>query len=120
MSTMAVWDPLTIPRLMANAAAANIGLRYSVNGPTFAVSSACSSAAQAIGVGMAMIRSGLVDRAIVGGAEALIWPGPFRVWEAMRVMTPNLCRPSPRTAMAWCWVRALRYSSSNVWTLLRP
>ncbi len=86
-------DPLTIPRLMANAAAANIGLRYSINGPTFAVSSACSSAAQAIGVGMAMIRSGLVDRAIVGGAEALIWPGPFRVWEAMRVMTPNLCRP---------------------------
>ncbi len=86
-------DPLTIPRLMANAAACNISMRYGAMGPTFAVSSACSSSSQAVGLAMQMVRSGMIDRAIVGGTEALIFPGPYRTWEAMRVMTPNACRP---------------------------
>jgi nodulation protein E len=86
-------DPLSVPRLIPSAAPTTLGMRYSCTGPTFAVGSACSSASQALGLGMQMIRYGLIDRAIVGGAEACVINGTIRAWEALRVMTPGLCRP---------------------------
>ena len=85
--------PLTIPRAMNNAAASHIGMRYGCAGPTFAVSSACSSANQAIGLGAFLIRSGAIDRAVVGGSEAGITPGSVRAWETLRLLTPDCCRP---------------------------
>ncbi|BBU62056.1 3-oxoacyl-ACP synthase II [Methylosinus sp. C49] len=86
-------DPLTVPRLIPSAAPTMLGMRFSCNGPTFAIASACSSASQAIGVGLEMIRSGAADRAIVGGAEAAVINGSLRSWEALRVLTPDFCRP---------------------------
>jgi nodulation protein E len=86
-------DPMTISRIMISAPASIIGMRHGVTGPTFVVSSACSSATQAIGIGASMVRCGVVDRAIVGGTESSIAPGIMRAWEAMRVLTPDACRP---------------------------
>jgi len=40
-----------------------------------------------------MIRSGIVDAAVVGGTEACITLGTLRAWEAMRVLAPDTCRP---------------------------
>lgn len=89
-------QPMTIPRVMPNAAASQISMRYGCRGPSFAVSSACSSSSQAIGLGFQMIRSGIVDRAIVGGSEAMLTPAVFRAWEGLRVLTPDACRPFSR------------------------
>ncbi|MBV8851285.1 MAG: beta-ketoacyl-[acyl-carrier-protein] synthase family protein [Methylobacteriaceae bacterium] len=86
-------DPLTIPRLIASAGPATLGMRYGCTGPTFAVASACSSATQAIGMAMQMIRAGMIDRAIVGGSEASITNATMLSWEALRVLTPDKCRP---------------------------
>ena len=86
-------DPMTVPKVMPSAAASHIAMRYGARGPSFAVSSACSSSTQAIGLGLMLIRSGVVDRAIVGGSEAMLTPATFRAWETLRVMTPGLCRP---------------------------
>jgi nodulation protein E len=86
-------DPMTIPRVMPNAAASQVCMRYGCKGPSFAISSACSSGSQSIGVGFQMVRCGLVDRAVVGGSEALLTPAVFRAWEALRVLTPDTCRP---------------------------
>jgi nodulation protein E len=86
-------DPLTVPRLIASAGPATLGMRYRCYGPTFAIASACSSATQAIGTAMQMIRAGMVDRAIVGGSEAAITTGTMMAWEALRVLTPDKCRP---------------------------
>lgn len=86
-------DATTVPRLMPSAAVSQITTRYGVRGPSFAVSSACASAAQAIGLGMMLVRSGAVKRAIVGGSEACLTHGGIRSWEALRVLTPGLCRP---------------------------
>ena len=86
-------DPLTVPKVMASAAASCIATEYGIHGPVFCISSACASGAQATGIAMQMIRSGVVDRAIVGGAEALITPAVLRGWEVMRVLTPDLNRP---------------------------
>jgi nodulation protein E len=93
--------PMSIPRVMSNAAACHLGMRYGCEGPTFAVSSACSAANQAIGIGATLIRSGAVDYAIVGGSEASIAASYIRAWELLRVLTPDFCRPfsTKRTGM---------------------
>jgi nodulation protein E len=86
-------DPFSIPRGMSNAAACLIGMRYGCTGPTFAVGSACSSASQSIGIGLMLVRSGAADCAIVGGSEAGVTGTGIRAWEALRVLTPDYCRP---------------------------
>jgi len=86
-------QPMTIPRVMSNAAASHLSMRYGATGPVFAVSSACSSANQAIGIGAMLVRSGAVDTAIVGGSEASIAASYIRAWELLRVLTPDYCRP---------------------------
>lgn len=86
-------DPMSVPKIMPSAAVSQLSMRYGARGPTFAVSSACSSSAQAIGIGMQMVRSGMVDRAIVGGSEAMIVPPVMRAWEMLRVLSPTGSRP---------------------------
>lgn len=89
--------PLTIPKLMVNAPASHVSMQCGLRGPAFAVSSACASATHAIGLAFHMLRSGAVDCAVTGGAEACITFGTLRGWEAMRVMAPDLCRPFSRS-----------------------
>ncbi len=86
-------DPFTVPRLIASACPSTISMRYGTTGPCFAVASACSSASQAIGIGFHMIRSGMIDRAIVGGTEDCVTIGAMLAWEGLRVLTPTVCRP---------------------------
>ncbi|MBV8553156.1 MAG: beta-ketoacyl-[acyl-carrier-protein] synthase family protein [Acidobacteriaceae bacterium] len=85
--------PLTIPRTMANAAASRISLEFGIHGPAYTVSTACSSANHAIGQAFGLIRSGQVTAAIAGGSEAVFAEGLLRAWEAMRVVSPEVCRP---------------------------
>ncbi|MCX8256047.1 Nodulation protein E [Beijerinckiaceae bacterium RH AL1] len=85
--------PLMVPKLIPSACPANVSIRYGLEGPSFAVVSACSSATQAIGIGMQMIRGGVVDVAVVGGTEDHITNNAMLAWEALRVMTPDFCRP---------------------------
>ena len=86
-------ETLSVPKLIPSAAPTTISARFSALGPTFSIGSACSSASQSIGLGMQMIRSGMVEKAIVGGAEACVINATIRAWEGLRVMTPSLCRP---------------------------
>jgi nodulation protein E len=87
------FNPLTIPRAMANAAASRISLEYGITGPTYTVSTACSSSNHAIGQAFWMVRSGVADCAITGGSEAVFSRGLLHAWEAMRVVSPDTCRP---------------------------
>lgn len=86
-------NPLTVPKLIPSACPANLSMRYGLQGPSFAVASACSSSTQAIGIGLQLIRSGVVDVAVVGGTEDCITNNSMYAWEALRVMTPDFCRP---------------------------
>ena len=85
--------PFTIPRLMANAGSSQISMALGIKGPGFTVASACASAIHAMGVTLSMLRSGLINAAITGGAEACLTYGTLKGWEALRVMAPDVCRP---------------------------
>ncbi len=85
--------PLTIPKTMANAGASHISMEFGITGPAFTISTACSSAGHAIGQAFWMIRSGITDLAVTGGSEAPFSFGILKAWEAMRVVSPETCRP---------------------------
>jgi nodulation protein E len=86
-------NPFTIPRTMENAAASRISLETGVLGPTYTISTACSSSNHAIGQAFWLVRNGAVDMAIAGGSEAIFSLGFLKAWEAMRVVSPDTCRP---------------------------
>jgi len=85
--------PLTIPKVMANAAASLLAMEHRVIGPVFTLSTACSSANHAIGQAFWMVRNGVVDVALTGGSESPFVFGLLKAWEAMRVVSPDICRP---------------------------
>lgn len=86
-------DPMSVPKIMTNASASWISMAFGARGPVYANSTACSSASQSIGIAYQLIRAGIMDRAFAGGAEACVVPGVFRAWEALRVLSPDFCRP---------------------------
>jgi nodulation protein E len=86
-------NPLTLLRIIGSSAAAHVGIEYGIKGPTFATCSACSTATHAIGTGLDFIRNGLSDVAVVGASEAVLTYGSMRVWQAMRVLSPQGCFP---------------------------
>jgi nodulation protein E len=85
--------PLTIPLGMANSGASHVSMEFGIHGPTFTFSTACSSSAHALGHAFWMVRSGAAPMAIAGGADAPIYFGNMKAWEAMRVVSQDTCRP---------------------------
>ncbi len=85
--------PLTIPKVMANSAASLIAMEHGVEGPVWTVSTACSSANHAIGQALWLLRQGTAEVALAGGSEAPFVFGLLKAWEAMRVVSPDTCRP---------------------------
>ncbi|WP_041795777.1 beta-ketoacyl-[acyl-carrier-protein] synthase family protein [Pararhodospirillum photometricum] len=85
--------PFTVPRYMSSAAVSQVSMDLGLQGPSFGVSSACATATHAIGLGFHMVRGGLADIAVVGGAEAPISMGCVKSWEALRVVAKDTCRP---------------------------
>jgi len=79
-------NPFTVPRLMANAAAGNISIRYGLQGPASCHTTACASSGHAIGDAMNYLRRGHADVMLAGGAEAACTPlcvGAFMVMKAL-------------------------------------
>jgi len=85
--------PLTIPKTMANAGASHIAMDLGLSGPAYTISTACSSANHAMGQAFRIVRDGLAQIAVTGGAEAFFTVGMLKAWEAMRVISPDTCRP---------------------------
>src|SRR5262249_32965170 len=79
----------TMPKPRATAAASHISMEFGITGPSFTISTACSSAGHAIGQAYWMVRGGMTDLAIAGGSEAPFSFGILKAWEAMRVVSPD-------------------------------
>ena len=91
--------PFTIPRMMNNAPASHVSMRYGLRGPSLSFGTACAASAHAIGEAAEIIRAGRADVMLAGGADAPIVPGVIRAWESMRVLAAaaddpaRSCRP---------------------------
>ncbi len=80
-------SPFTVPRLMVNATAGNVSIRYGLEGPCSAHATACASSGHAIGDAMAYIRKGLADVMIAGGTEGAITPLCVAAFSTMKALS---------------------------------
>src|SRR3954452_7031617 len=67
-------SPHTVPMLMPNGPAAWVGLELGAQAGVHSVSSACATGAEAIALGLDIIRAGRADVVVAGGTEAVIHP----------------------------------------------
>ncbi len=86
--------PFTIPKIMHNAVTSQICMEYGAQGPSLAISTACSSAGHAIGEACHLIRFGIADIMLAGGSDAPLTYGMIRSWESVRVLAPGGADPS--------------------------
>jgi len=82
-------SPHTVPMLMPNGPAANVGLEVGARAGVHTPVSACASGAEAIGYAIEMIRSGRADVVVAGGTEASIHPLPIVAFGNMMAMSKN-------------------------------
>ena len=80
-------SPHTVPMLMPNGPAANVGLEFKAQAGVHTPVSACASGAEAIGYALEMIRSGRADIVIAGGVEASVHELPMAGFAAMKALS---------------------------------
>ena len=86
--------PFTIPKMMHNAATAQLCMEFGALGPSLAVATACSSSGHAIGEAFHFVKFGMADVMLAGGADAPITYGMLRCWESVRVLASGNGNPS--------------------------
>jgi 3-oxoacyl-[acyl-carrier-protein] synthase II len=80
-------SPHTVPMLMPNGPAANVGLELQAKAGVHTPVSACASGAEAIGYALEMIRSNRADVIVGGGVEAAIHQLPMAGFAAMKALS---------------------------------
>ncbi len=86
-------SPFTIPMLLTDLAAGQVSIQMGMKGPNFAVVSACSSSAHAIGEATEIIRRGQAKAMFAGGAEATVCPVGLATFGAMRALSTRNDQP---------------------------
>jgi 3-oxoacyl-[acyl-carrier-protein] synthase II len=77
----------TIPKLIGNAASAQLSIQFGLHGPNQVIVTACASATNAMGDAYKLIRDGEIDVAISGGSEAALTPIGLSAFAAMRALS---------------------------------
>jgi 3-oxoacyl-[acyl-carrier-protein] synthase II len=85
--------PMTVPMLMPNGPAAQVGLDLTARAGVHTPVSACSSGAEAISYAVDMIRSGRADMVAAGGTEAAIHALPLAAFAAMQALSTRNDEP---------------------------
>ncbi|MFG1870494.1 beta-ketoacyl-ACP synthase II [Micromonospora arborensis] len=93
-------SPHTIPMLMPNGPAAWVGLELGAKAGVHSMASACATGAEAIALGLDIIRSGRADVVVAGGTEAVIHPLPIAGFSSMRAMSTRNDEPQ-RASRPW-------------------
>ncbi|MET8311520.1 MULTISPECIES: beta-ketoacyl-ACP synthase II [unclassified Micromonospora] len=93
-------SPHTIPMLMPNGPAAWVGLELGAKAGVHSVASACATGAEAIALGLDIIRAGRADVVVAGGTEAVIHPLPIAGFSSMRAMSTRNDDPE-RASRPW-------------------
>lgn len=83
-----------VPRISPNAVSSYIAIAFQIKGPNYAISTACSSGANAIGHALMMLRTGIIDVCITGGVEAPITPVTVAAYQALKCLSSNNANPS--------------------------
>ena len=83
----------TVPKIMPAAATGHVSMNLGLRGPTYGVTSACSSSNHAFASAMDQLLLGRADVMLAGGTEAPLSWGVLKGWEALRIVATDTCRP---------------------------
>ena len=87
-------SPHTVPMLMPNGPAANVGLELQAKAGVHTPVSACASGAEAIGYAYEMIKNNRADIIVTGGVEAAIHQLPMAGFAAMKALSTRNDAPA--------------------------
>ena len=80
-------SPFFIPGIIANMAPGQIAIEFSAKGPNLSIETACAASTHAVGEAFRLIRDGISDAMITGGAEAVITPLAIGGFCSMRALS---------------------------------
>ncbi|MAQ72458.1 MAG: beta-ketoacyl-[acyl-carrier-protein] synthase II [Candidatus Marinimicrobia bacterium] len=82
-------SPHFIPKMIPNIAGGQIAIKYGFHGPNFSLSTACSSASDAIGMAYRLIQSNQINAMVCGGSEGGITPLTLSGFSNMKALSKN-------------------------------
>ena len=82
-------SPHFIPKMIPNIAGGQIAIKYGFHGPNFSLSTACSSASDAIGMAYRLIQSNQINTMVCGGSEGGITPLTLSGFSNMKALSKN-------------------------------
>ena len=80
-------SPFFVPMFIPDIASGHVSIRYGLKGPNFCTVSACASSAHAIGESYELIKAGMADCMVTGGAEAAITGITIAGFQNMRALS---------------------------------
>ncbi len=80
-------SPFFIPMMISNMAPGQVSMFFGFKGPSFTITTACSSGTHAIGESFRMIQNGTADIIITGGSEASVCPMAVAGFSSMRALS---------------------------------
>jgi 3-oxoacyl-[acyl-carrier-protein] synthase II len=86
-------SPFTVPRVSTSMSAGNIALEYGLTGVSFGLSSACATGSHSLATAMMILKLGLADVVLAGGAEAAICETFMQSYIAMRALSTRNDEP---------------------------
>src|SRR5262249_45315528 len=89
--------PYAIPVSIVGMISSEISINLRLHGISHVLSTGCTSSTDAVGYGMALLRSGDMDVLLSGGVDACVTPGMMYGFSRMRVMATRY-NQSPREA----------------------
>jgi 3-oxoacyl-[acyl-carrier-protein] synthase II len=80
-------NPLTVPRVIPNMPVCNAAIVLGIHGPNMGVSAACTTGTHSIGIALGLLRAGMADVILAGGAESTITSYVFDGYSSMGVLS---------------------------------
>jgi len=90
------FNPFMIPKAIPSIAAGHISIRFGLGGPSFSVSTACSSSSHAVASAFDQIRLGHAEVLLTGGADADVTYTGIGGFNSLHALSTN--NDSPATA----------------------
>lgn len=86
-------SPFMVPMMIVNMGSGLVSMEYDLQGPNYAIVTACATAANSIGEAWRMIRYGEADMFLAGGSEAVVCPLGIAGFCSMKAMSTRNHEP---------------------------
>ncbi len=93
--------PFFIPSSLINLASGQVSIRYGFRGPNHSVVTACATGVHAIGDAARLVRDGVADVMVAGGAEASVCRIGIAGFTAMRALSTHFNDEPERASRPW-------------------